>query len=76
MHEKGLVTRNDSRKTHIYHPAVSQQKTQTQFLNKMIKNLFAGSSTNLVMQALGGHNASNEELQQIEELITQLKKDK
>ncbi len=76
MHEKGLVTRNDSSKTHIYHPAVSREKTQTQFLNKMINTLYAGSSTSLVLQALGGHNASNEELQQIQELITQLKKDK
>src|SRR5258707_8370116 len=36
MFEKGLVTRNDSSKTHIYQPAVSREKTQTQFLNKMI----------------------------------------
>ena len=76
MHEKGLVTRNDSSKTHIYQPAVSREKTQKLFLNKMIDSLFAGSSANLVLQALGGHNASEEELEKIQELITQLKKDK
>ncbi len=76
MFEKGLVTRNDSSKTHIYQPAVTREKTQKQFLNKMIDTLFAGSSANLVLQALGGHDASEEELQQIQELITQLKKDK
>ena len=27
MHEKGLVTRNDSSKTHIYQPAVSREST-------------------------------------------------
>jgi BlaI family transcriptional regulator, penicillinase repressor len=75
MHEKGLVTRNQSSKTHIYHPAVSREKTQTQFLNKMINTLFAGSSTNLVLQALGGHNASNAELEKIEALINELKKE-
>ncbi len=75
MHEKGLVTRNDSSKTHIYHPAVSREKTQTQFLNKMINTLFSGSSTNLVLQALGGHNASTAELEKIEALISQLKKE-
>ena len=74
MHEKGLVTRNDSSKTHIYHPAISRESTQKQLVNKMINTLFAGSSVNLVMQALGNHNASNEELQKIEELINQLKK--
>jgi predicted transcriptional regulator len=76
MHEKGLVTRNDSSKTHIYQPAVSREKTQKQFLNKMIDTLFAGSSANLVLQALGGHDASEEELEKIQQLISQLKKDK
>jgi predicted transcriptional regulator len=76
MFEKGLVTRNDSSKTHIYHPAVTREKTQQQFLNKMISTLFAGSSSELVMQALGGHDASDEELDKIQQLINQLKKDK
>ena len=31
MFEKGLVTRDDSNKTHIYQPAVTRQKTQKQF---------------------------------------------
>jgi BlaI family penicillinase repressor len=76
MFEKGLVTRDDSSKTHIYKPAVTREKTQKQFVNKMIDSLFAGSSANLVLQALGGHNASNEELEKIQELINQLKKTK
>jgi predicted transcriptional regulator len=76
MHEKGLVTRNESNKTHIYHPAISREQTQKQFLNKMINTLFAGSSANLVLQALGGHNASSEELEKIQVLINQLKKEK
>ena len=76
MHEKGLVTRDDRNKTHIYQPAVSREKTQKQFLNKMIDTLFAGNSANLVLQALGGHNASEEELEKIQALINQLKKEK
>jgi predicted transcriptional regulator len=74
MFEKGLVSRDDSNKTHIYQPAISREKTQKQFLNKMIDTLFAGSSTNLVLQALGGHAASEEELEKIQLLITELKK--
>ena len=76
MFEKGLVTRDDSNKTHIYTPAVSREKTQKQILNKMIDTLFAGSPATLVMQALGGHNASEEELLKIESLINELKKQK
>ena len=76
MFEKGLVTRDDSNKTHIYKPNVTRENTQQQFLNKMINTLFAGSSSDLILQALGGHDASNEELEKIQQLINQLKKDK
>lgn len=76
MFEKGLVTRDDRQKTHIYKPAVTREHTQQQFLNKMINSLFAGSSSDLVLQALGGHSASEEELEKIQQLINQLKKDK
>jgi BlaI family transcriptional regulator, penicillinase repressor len=73
MHEKGLVSRNTENKTHIYTPAIDREKTQIQFVNKIITNLFAGSSANMVMQALGGNKTSKEELLQIEELIATLK---
>jgi predicted transcriptional regulator len=76
MFEKGLVSRNDSSKTHIYQPAISREKTQGQFLNRMINTLFAGSSADLVMQALGNHSASKDELEKIEALIAGLKNKK
>ena len=74
MFEKGLVTRDDSSKTHIYTPNVSREKTQNQFLGKMINNLFGGSSTQLVMQALGNHSPNKEELNEIQALLDNLKK--
>jgi BlaI family transcriptional regulator, penicillinase repressor len=76
MFEKGLVTRNDSKKSHVYKPVISRESTQKHLVNKMINTLFAGSSANLVMQALGGHNASDAELEEIQTLINQLKKAK
>lgn len=65
MFEKGLVTRDSSSKTHIYQPAVSKEKTQNLFLNKMIDSLFSGSSSQLIMQALGNHKTSKKELDEI-----------
>ncbi len=73
MFEKGLVTRDSSSKTHIYLAAVTREKTQKQFVNKMINSLFAGSSADLVMQALGGNQASPDELEKIQSLINELK---
>ena len=74
MFEKGLVTRDDSNKTHIYTAAVSRQKTQKQLLDKMINTLFAGSSTQLVLQALGNQKASKDELEEIQKYLDNLKK--
>lgn len=73
MHEKGLVKRDDSVKTHIYQPAVSREKTQKHLLGKMINTLFGGSTTQLVIQALGNHKASADELDEIQKLLNNLK---
>jgi len=73
MFEKKLVTRDDSAKTHIYQAAISRQKTQKQFLDKMIDGLFYGSSTQLVLQALGNQKASKNELDEIQKYLDNLK---
>ena len=72
MFEKGLVARDSSNKTHIYQPIVSKEKTQDLFLNKMIDSLFAGSPAQLVMQALGNHKASKEELDEIRNFLNSM----
>src|SRR6476619_3287154 len=73
MFEKGLVKRDDSNKTHIYEPAISKQRTQKQFLDKMINTLFAGSSAQLVLQALGNQKASKDELDEIQKYLDNIK---
>jgi BlaI family transcriptional regulator, penicillinase repressor len=73
MHEKGLVKRDDSFKTHIYQASVSKEKTQKHLLGKMINNLFGGSPAELVLQALGNHKASAAELEEIQQLLNNLK---
>jgi predicted transcriptional regulator len=73
MHEKGLVKRDDSMRTHVYQASVSKEKTQKHLLGKMIDSLFGGSPTQLVIQALGEHKATDEELAKIQEMIDSLK---
>jgi BlaI family transcriptional regulator, penicillinase repressor len=73
MNEKGLVKRDDSIKSHVYQAAVNKEKTQKHLLDKMIDGLFGGSSTQLVIQALGNHKTSKEELDKIQDLIDNLK---
>ena len=74
MFEKGLVKRDDSNKTHIYQPNVSKDKTQKQMVGKMVTSLFGGSASQLVMQALGSQTTSKEELDEIQKLLDNLKK--
>jgi BlaI family transcriptional regulator, penicillinase repressor len=76
MHEKELVTRDTASKTHIYTAAINKEKTQMQIVNKLIKNLFAGSPTEMVLQALGGNKTTAEELNKIEALIASIKNKK
>lgn len=73
MNEKGLVKRDDSMRTHIYQSAVNKEITQKNLLSKMINSLFGGSSTQLVIQALGENKVSEEELEKIQQLLDKLK---
>lgn len=73
MFEKGLVTRDSSSKIHVYKPAVSKENTQSVLVNKMIDSLFGGSPAQLVMQALGNHKASREELEEISNFLKSIK---
>jgi len=72
MTEKGLVSRETGSRTHIYTAGVNRETTQSILLNRFLENTFSGSTTKLVMQALGDHKASPSELKQIKELIEKL----
>ncbi|MDE1190569.1 MAG: BlaI/MecI/CopY family transcriptional regulator [Arachidicoccus sp.] len=72
MYEKGLLTRNESSKTHIYKAAISEKSSKQQAVGKIIKNLFKGSAAQLVMHALGNHRPSKEELDEIKTYLSQL----
>ena len=72
MHEKGMVKRDTSSKTHIYSALASQQKTQQHLVSKLIDNAFNGSAARLVMQALGNHNSSKDEIEAIKKYLNEL----
>lgn len=74
MHEKGLLKRDTSSKTHVYEAAVAKDHTQGQLLQRMIDNVFDGSAMSLVMQALGNHKADAGELATIRAYLEKLEK--
>lgn len=71
MLEKGLLRRDAAAKVHVYEAAVSREQTQGQIVQRMIDTVFNGSAMSLVMQALGNHKASTEEMDQIREYLEQ-----
>ena len=73
MYDKKLVIRDESAKKHIYTASVSKERAQKHLVGKMIQSLFGGSATELVMQTLGSTKPSKDELQQIQELLNDLK---
>jgi BlaI family transcriptional regulator, penicillinase repressor len=74
MHEKGLVKRDERAKSHVYTANISQDKTQKHLVKRMIDNVFNGSASQLVMQALGNHKASEEELKEIKRYLEAIEK--
>ena len=71
MAEKGLVTRDESERTHVYTARASQGSTQRQLVSDLVDRAFGGSAAALVLQALSAHPASPDELQEIQRLIEQ-----
>jgi BlaI family penicillinase repressor len=69
MLDKKLVKRDATNKTHIYKANISQEDTQGQMLQKMIDTVFNGSAMDMVMQALGNHKTSKEEIELIKKYL-------
>ena len=72
MAEKGLVTRDESHKSHIYTAACEAEVTQRQLVKQLLNAAFGGSPGKLVLQALSEEQASPDELLQIRRLLNQL----
>ena len=76
MLEKGFLERDASSRTHIYAALLDETSTQKGLVDKFIDNTFRGSAMKLVMQTLGNHEASSEELDEIKKLIEKIEQKK
>lgn len=69
MADKGLVTRDESSRTHVYAPAANQELTERQLVKDLMDRAFGGSAKALVLRALSADETSPEELREIRKLI-------
>jgi predicted transcriptional regulator len=75
MHEKGLVRRDDSARSHVYEAAVRETDIQNRLLDQFVDTAFRGSAMKLVMQALGNQRVTQEELDAIKALIATMERE-
>ena len=74
MTEKGLVTRDESERTHRYRAALSEEETQKQLVADLAERAFGGSALRLALHALGSKQTSAAELARIREFIDEMER--
>lgn len=72
MAGKGLVTRDESRRTHIYEAALPRDQVQSSLAQDLVQRAFAGSTSQLVLRALQDKAPSAEELDEIRAMLDAL----
>jgi predicted transcriptional regulator len=69
MHDKGLVARDEAKRSHVYRAAVPREHTQRQIVGDLLERVFGGSARALVLQALSARRAGPKELAEIRKLL-------
>lgn len=74
MHQKGLLTREERFKSHVYAPAQPRSATQRALAGQLLQQAFGGSARSLLQSALAGRRVDAEELDEIRALLDQVQK--
>ena len=72
MAEKEMLLTDKSSMKHIYRPAIEEKKTKGFLLEKFVDNMYNGSSANLLMQLLGNKKTSQQEIDEIRDMLDKL----
>lgn len=69
MAEKGLVTRDESERSHVYRAAAPEKSIKRRLVSDLLDRVFDGSAANLVLQALSAKRASPEDIRRIRKML-------
>jgi predicted transcriptional regulator len=75
MTEKGMLTRDTGQRSHIYSPTLESEQVQNTILDHILRTVYRGSTSSLILQALGNHAASRKEIKKIKELIQKMEEE-
>lgn len=72
MVDKKILNVNKDNRQHVYTSAIDESETKNNLLDGFLRKTFSGSAMKMVMQALGNHNPSKDELKEIKNLINEI----
>ena len=72
MAEKGLVTRDERERAHVYAARLAEADTQRQLVKDLVERAFGGSAEKLVLQALISKRATPDEIARIREMLDEM----
>ena len=72
MAEKGLVTRDEASRAHVYHAAYTETETQKGLVDDLVDRAFGGSAYKLALHALGSKRATPDELAEMRRLLEKM----
>lgn len=76
MTEKGLLTRSERYRSHVYEARIPQEQTQLLLTRSLLQRAFDGSAKNLVLGALSAQPVSASELKEIRQMLDRFEKGK
>lgn len=72
MLNKGLVKRKEDARPHIWRAAITRERAAKKFLSELIDKVYEGSAMSLVLQALSGGKASQQEIDEARRLLDEM----
>ena len=72
MVDKNILKRDETHMKHIYSVAEEEQKTKAHLLDKFVESMYKGSVSKLVLELLGNKKTSQQELDEIKDMLKQL----
>jgi predicted transcriptional regulator len=74
MAEKGLLTRSEQFRSHVYEARIAKEQTQRQLARNLVRRAFDGSAKNLVLGALSSQKVTAKELAEIRSILDEYEK--
>lgn len=72
MHDKGLVSRDTSQRSHIYMPVHEPRQVRGGLISRLAERAFGGSASQLALHALAEAPVSRDELAELRSLLDRL----